>query len=78
MRVFVIQRRGGCGVHLVPEATWEALREDGYRAATAAEVVAWHRLRGLAPPACVVEQADDRPLRVPVLFGVSDDMQQAA
>ena len=73
MRVFVTQRRGGCGVHLVPEAMWAALREDGYRQATAAEVAAWYRLRNARPPACVLEQAEDRPLRAPVLFGVSEE-----
>jgi hypothetical protein len=72
VRVFVTQRRGGCGVALVPKAQLAALRDDGFREATAAEVAAWYRLRGQAPPAVVREQARSRPLAVPVVFGISD------
>ena len=71
MRVFVTQRWGGGGVLLVPRASLEALREDGYREATAAEVAGWYRLRGQKAPAAVLDQARERPLRVPVVFGVS-------
>lgn len=72
MRVFVTQRWGGDGVRLVPKAQLEALRRDGYREATAAEVASWYRDRGLAPPAVVREQAQARPLTVPVVFGTAE------
>ena len=72
MRVFVTQRRGGCGVLLVPRAQLAALRADGYREATAAEVAAWYRQRGRMPPAAVLDQAQTQPLQAPVVFGVSD------
>ena len=71
MRVFVTQKRGGCGVLLVPKAQLAALREDGYREATAAEIAGWYRLRGLSPPAAVLDQAREQPLKAPVVFGVS-------
>jgi hypothetical protein len=73
MRVFITQKRGGCGVLLVPKQTFDGLREDGYREATAAEVAGWYRLRGMVPPACVMEQARTGVLRAPVVFGVGED-----
>ena len=33
----------------------------------------WYRLRGITPPTCIVEQAQMRPLRVPVVIRVSDE-----
>jgi hypothetical protein len=72
MRVFVVQKHSGCGVLLVPRTTFETLRDDGYRAATAAEVASWYRVRGLTPPVCVVEQARTGVLRAPVVFGVAE------
>ena len=72
MRVFVTQKQGGCGVVLVPKAQLEAVRADGYREATAAEIAGWYRLRGLKPPAAVLDQAREQPLRVPVVFGVRE------
>ncbi|HEU5314473.1 MAG TPA: hypothetical protein VFX49_00050 [Chloroflexota bacterium] len=72
MRVFVTQRWGRDGVRLVPKAQLEALRRDGYREATAAEVASWYRDRRLAPPAVVREQAQALPLRVPVAFGTAE------
>lgn len=72
MRVFVTQRWGGRGVLLVPRSQLAALRGDGYREATAAEVADWYRVRGLVPPAVVREQARTRPLEAPVAFGISD------
>jgi len=75
VRVFVTQRWSGCGVLLVPKAQLAALRGEGYREATAAEVAGWYRLRGLAPPAAVLDQARDRPLKAPGVFGVGGGEQ---
>ena len=63
MRVFVTQRWGAGGALLVPKAQLAALRGDGYREATAVEVAAWYRERGLAPPAGVTEPAGTHPAR---------------
>jgi hypothetical protein len=60
-------------VILVPEATLEELRGDGYREASAAEVASWYRLRGITPPTCMLEEAQVRPLRVPFVIRVSDE-----
>ena len=76
MRVFVTQRFGGCGVVLVPKAQLQALREDGYREATAAEVAGWYRLRGLTPPVAVLDQARTTPLQAPVVFVLNDTEPQ--
>ena len=78
MRVFVMQRWGRCGVMLVPRATLEGLRADGYREATAAEIAGWYRLRGLKPPAAVLDQARDHPLKAPVVFGFDEPTARAA
>jgi hypothetical protein len=72
MRVFVTQRWGGGGVLLVPKGRLATLRRDGYREATAAEVAAWYRDRGLTPPGVVREQASSSPLTAPVVFGTCE------
>ena len=62
MRVFVTQRWGGGGVLLVPKAQLAALREDGYREATAAEVAVWYGERRPAPPGRAIERVKGHPV----------------